>query len=176
MKEEKKLRERAEQMKDTLKQATPVQLKKGEKFLAALRQVGNVSTAAQLAGIRRALPYEWAKQSEVFKEVFDAARSLGHEVLADSLERTLTERATEGVIENVYFKGQKIGEQRRYSDVGAIVMLKSLRPHRFVEQLMAVNVSGQQISIKIASFAAVPLPLPTEADSAHIEHNEGQDQ
>ena len=79
---------------------------------------------------------------------------------ADRLERSLTERATEGVAEVVYYQGRKIGEQRRYSDTAAIVMLKSLRPHRFVEQLVGLTVSGQEISVRIASFAALPSPSP----------------
>ena len=55
------------------------------------------------------------------------------------------------------------------------MMLKSLRPHRFVEQLVGLSVSGQEISVRIASFAALPspspasLPEPVTADVASEE-------
>lgn len=149
----------------------PVQLKKGGKFLAVLRQVGNVTEAARLAKIPRNRPYDWARQSEEFAEVFAEARQEGHEVLADRLERELTKRATDGVVEAVYYKGQKIGEQRHFSDTAAIVMLKSLRPTRFVEPLMTMNVAGQQVTIKIASFASLasPAPVPPVAEPPAAE-------
>ncbi len=134
--------------------------KKRGLFLAALRELGLVSEAAQRTNISRGLPYRWSKQSEAFAEEFADAQREGHEVLADSLEHSLTERATEGVVENLYYQGRKVGEQRRYSDTAAIVMLKSLRPGRFVEQLVGVNVAGQQVVIKVASFASLPSPPP----------------
>ncbi len=142
------------------KTTTPLHLKKRTIFLAALRQVGLVVEAARLTKIERHAPYRWARQGDTFAEQFAEARQEGHEVLADRLERCLTERATEGVAETVFYQGKKIGEQRRYSDTAAIVMLKSLRPGRFVEQLVGVNVAGQQVIVKVASFASLPSPPP----------------
>ncbi len=139
---------------------SPLRLKKEAIFLEALRQVGLVAEAALLTKIERHTPYRWARASETFAAQFAEAREEGHQVLADRLERSLTQRASEGVGENVYYQGKKIGEQRRYSDTAAIVMLKSLRPHRFVEQLVGLTVSGQEISVRIASFAALPAPFP----------------
>ncbi len=142
------------------KTTAPLQLKKRAIFLDALRQVGLVVEAARLTKIERHAPYRWAQQSDTFAEQFAEARQEGHEVLADRLERSLTERATKGAVEVVYYQGKKIGQQRRYSDTAAIVMLKSLRPGRFVEQLVGVNVAGQQVIVKIASFASLPSPPP----------------
>jgi hypothetical protein len=145
--------------KQTRNMGTQGALKKREKFLALLRQVGLVTEAARLAMISRNTPYEWARKSESFAEHFAEARAEGQEVLADRLEQQLVSRATDGVSEPVFYKGQQIGEVKRYSDVAGIVMLKSLRPGRFVEQLMAVNVAGGHVQIKIASFASLPAPV-----------------
>jgi hypothetical protein len=131
-------------------------------FLEELRHCGLVCDAAAKAGISRALPYLWAKNSESFADEFQHAKQEGEQVLADTLEAALRNRATEGWSEDVYYQGKKVGSQRRYSDTAAIVMLKACRPHKYVEQLVGLNINGQAISIKIANFAA-PIeaePLP----------------
>ena len=157
--------------------ANAVQLKKREKFLTLLREIGLIKEAAQLTKIGRNLPYSWARQSETFAKQFAEAKSEGHEVLADHLEQCLTTRATEGVVDAIYYQGKKIGERRLYSDTAAIVMLKSLRPGRFVEQMIGIGVSGQQVVVNVRTFAAfqpVPAgtaPQPTVTDTAALSHN-----
>ena len=128
-----------------------------DRFLVLLRQTGLVAESARLMKVSPNLPYTWKRQSEAFKEAFAVAMSEGHETLADRLERALTTRAEEGFTQGVYYKGEKVGEQRLFSDTAAIVMLKSLRPERFIEQQVGVNVQGQQMVVKILTFSQ-PLP------------------
>jgi hypothetical protein len=135
-------------------------LKKREQFLAILKQTGNVAEAARLMKISPNLPYTWKRQSAIFTEAFGVAQAEGHETLADRLECALTTRATDGFTEAVYYQGKKIGEHRLYSDTAAIVMLKSLRPGRFVEQMIGIGVSGQQVVVNVRSFASFP-PVPS---------------
>jgi hypothetical protein len=137
-----------------------------EKFIAILRQTGNAAEASRLMKMSPNLPYTWKRQSEAFKEAFAVALAEGHEALADRLECALTTRAEEGWTEGVYYKGEKVGEQLRYSDVGAIVMLKSLRPERFIEQMVGVSVHGQQLTVKIMNFSALPAPPPLAGPGA----------
>ncbi len=157
------------------KATAPLRLKKEAIFLEALRQVGLVAGAALLTKIERHTPYRWARASEAFAAQFAEAREEGHQVLADRLERSLTQRATEGVVENVYYQGEKIGEQKRFSDVACIVMLKSLRPHRFVEQLVAVgvNVAGQKVNVEIVNYSA-GLPAPSSPALTSPREAEGE--
>jgi hypothetical protein len=140
-------------------------LKKREQFLAILKQTGNVAEASRLMKISPNLPYTWKRQSPVFTDAFAIAQAEGHEVLADRLERALTTRATDGFTEAVFYQGKKVGEHRLYSDTAAIVMLKSLRPGRFVEQMIGIGVSGQQVVVNVRSFASLP-SVPSGALSA----------
>jgi len=131
-----------------------------EQFLALLIQTGNAAEASRLMKMSPNLPYTWKRQSEAFKDAFTLALAQGHEALADRLERALTVRAEDGYTEAVFYKGEKVGEHKRYSDIAAIVMLKSLRPERFIEQQVGVSVAGQSLVVKIVNFSALPPPGP----------------
>lgn len=130
-------------------------------FLGLLRQVGNIRKVCRRMKISHNSPYKWARKDDAFAERFAEARAEGEEVVADALEAALDERAIVGCDEGVFYKGKKVASRRVYSDVAAIFRLKGLRPHKYMEQLVGVNVQGQQMVVKILNFSsALPPPNP----------------
>ena len=97
------------------------------KFLDALRQTGNVTGSAQLAGRSRAAVYQARDRSETFAKQWDEAI----EAATDSMELEARRRALSGVDEPVYYQGQVVGAVRKYSDVLLIFLLKAHRPAKF---------------------------------------------
>ena len=96
-------------------------------FLEALQQTGNVSGAAQLAGVARKTAYAAYHRSPAFAKQWDEAI----DVATDALELVARQRAALGVEEPVYYQGQIVGHIRKYSDVLLIFLLKAHRPEKF---------------------------------------------
>jgi hypothetical protein len=96
-------------------------------FLTALGEHGMVTLACQTIGIGRSTAYE-ARQSD---EQFALAWADVEELTTEKMEREAYRRAVEGVQRDVLFQGDKVGEERHYSDTLLIFMLKSRRPDRY---------------------------------------------
>jgi hypothetical protein len=103
--------------------------KKREKFLAALSETGNVSRAAQLAGIGRQTVYTHKKSDTEFSKAWDAAL----DEAADLLEEEARRRAYAGVEEPVYYQGKRVDLIRKYSDTLMIFLLKGCRPEKYAD-------------------------------------------
>lgn len=100
-------------------------------MLAALRQLGNISQAAEAAGCSRSAHYLWLRTDPRYHaEVADAM-----EEAADHLEAEARRRAVEGTEEPVYYQGKPVGAIRRYSDLLLIFLLKAARPEKFRERV-----------------------------------------
>jgi hypothetical protein len=153
----------------TPKVASPVRKKKKAAFLAALAELGLVRDAARRVGIGKTTAYDWRRASPSFSEAMDKARQQGEEHLADELEHALVKRGRDGFEKPVWYKGQKVGAERWFSDTACIFLLKGLRPHKYMEQLVGVQVGGQAVVVKIQSFSASPPPSLPSAPPALSE-------
>ncbi len=98
-------------------------------FLAALEETGSVTSAAKVVGVDRSAAYQHRASDKSFSEEWDAAVDRG----ADSLEDEARRRALEGVDEPVFYKGEKVGTVKKYSDLCLIFLLKGLRPQKWRE-------------------------------------------
>jgi len=81
--------------------------RKKEKFLRLVEDLGNITLAAQGAGVGRRTVYGWRAKDTDFAAAWDAALEIGGEALEDEARR----RAMES------------------SDTLLIFMLKALKPH-----------------------------------------------
>lgn len=104
---------------------------KKEKFLNALRKWPNVARAARLCGVSRQTVYNHRWNDEAFAAAWDEALVEG----VDRLEEEAERRGFKGVLEPVYYKGEKVGSVRRYSDTLAIFLLKAYRPEKYRENI-----------------------------------------
>ena len=96
-------------------------------FLTAFRRTGSVTGAAREAGVSRSAHYKWVEVDPEYAEQFENA----NEEMVDGLEQEARRRALEGVDEPVYYKGERVGSFRRYSDALLILLLRAKRPEQY---------------------------------------------
>ena len=99
-------------------------------FLAALAEVGNITQAAEIAGIDRKTHYIWMKNDPDYSAAYEAAM----EQAADRLEQEARRRAVEGVAKPVFYQGRQVGVVQEYSDTLLIFLLKGARPEKYAER------------------------------------------
>lgn len=115
--------------------------KKKIAFLEAFRENGSVKHSAEIAGISRITHYDWLKKDEKYATDFINAR----EDAADALEKEARRRAKDGVLEPVFYQGEKVATVRKYSDVLLIFLLKGNRPEKFKERYEHTGKGGGPI-------------------------------
>lgn len=101
-----------------------------EAFLLALEDTANVSKACKRAKLPRRSAYDWRRDDADFAAAWDTAIDRG----TDALEDEAVRRATEGTLKPVFYKGEKCGSIREYSDTLLMFMLKARRPEKFKER------------------------------------------
>ena len=80
------------------------------RFLHALSLHGNVRVAAQAVGVSAQTVYVKRRRDAVFAGLWDAA--LVH--AREQVEQVLADRAINGVTETIWFRGEAVGERRRF--------------------------------------------------------------
>jgi hypothetical protein len=101
----------------------------GKAFLTMLEETGSVTAAAKAANISRVTVYAHKRDDPDFAREWDEALDRA----ADTLEDEARRRATEGIEEAIYHKGEKVGTVRKYSDVLLMFLLKGIRPQKWRE-------------------------------------------
>jgi hypothetical protein len=118
-----------------------MQRRKKAAFLAAFAECGNVSHAADIAGIDRVTHYRWLRDAD-YKAAYEDAR----ERAADALEGEARRRAIEGVKRLRFGRGgeplidPETGQpyaEREYSDTLLIFLLKGIRPEKYRDNVRA---------------------------------------
>lgn len=133
-------------------------------FLAAYNECGNITRAAEIAGVARQTHYDWMSDDEHYAAAFASAT----EHAADRLEQEARRRAVEGVDEPVFYKGEPCGTIRKYSDTLLIFLLKGVRPEKFRDRYSA-EISGPdgapvQLDLDTASLVRKARELASKAD------------
>lgn len=116
------------------------------KFLNTLALTGNVTRAADEAGVNRRTAYEWR---EGWPE-FAAAWRDAIEQATDALEAEARRRAVEGWDEPVFHKGERTGVIRKYSDRMLEILLKGHRPAFRESRLELTGPNGAPIAQTVA--------------------------
>lgn len=124
-----------QEARDVLRNLTP----NARAFLAAFSRSGNVTAAAEEAGVTRQSHYDWMAADDVeadydgadpasepgpYRRAFEAAR----DEAADRLEMEARRRAEEGWQEPVYQGGILVGTKRKYSDRLLLALLEAHHP------------------------------------------------
>lgn len=118
-------------------------------FLKAFRATGNVSKAADMAGIRRDQHYRRLKADPLYRKAFEDAQIQSAGLIEDEMWR----RGHEGVLEPLTFQGLPTGEYIRRYDSGLLMMLaKGLMPERYRDKTVThkgeVTLSHQAKQLK----------------------------
>lgn len=101
------------------------------RFLVAFRRLGNVAQACKAAEVGRTTVYRRRQQDEEFALAWADVE----EETTDEMEREAFRRGVEGVDEPVFYKGERIGWIRNYSDTLLIFMLKARKPEKYRERV-----------------------------------------
>lgn len=102
-----------------------------KQFLAAFRKCGNITAAAEKAGLAdRRQHYRWLKSDPRYRAAFAEVEAEA----VDALELEARRRAQIGWDEPVYQGGKQVGSIRRYSDTLLIFLLKGARPEKYRER------------------------------------------
>jgi hypothetical protein len=104
---------------------------KKKSFLAAFAEVGNITRAAEIAGIARSNHYDWLKDDPDYPDLFKQA----DQQACDRLEQEARRRAVHGVDEPVFYKGDECGVVRKYSDTLLIFLLKGAMPEKYKDRV-----------------------------------------
>ena len=111
---------------------------KDEKFFATLAKLGTVGAACQAARYSRATVYRWRKEDEEFRRRWDEA----DEQYVELMEHEADRRAVKGTSRPVFYKGEKVGQVREYSDTLLMFRLKAKRPGVYREN-SSVELTGK---------------------------------
>ena len=127
-------------------------------FLAAYAECGNVTQAAEIAGIDRNTHYGWKHSDPLYAEALAAAEGQA----ADRLEQEARRRAVEGVIEPVFYKGKMVTEGegeskkpvgiRRFSDTLLIFLMKGAMPEKYKERVAAEHTGKNGGPIEVTKY------------------------
>lgn len=111
--------------------------KKKNDFLNALLKTGLRNKAAEMSGVTRQSHYLWLKTDDEYVAAYEKVSTM----LINNLEDAAYERAVNGVERTIYYKGEKIGTQKEYSDTLLALLLKANMPDKYKE-VSKVEMSG----------------------------------
>ena len=110
-------------------------------FLDRLKATGNVTLAATGAGVTRQNAYRTRSRNKAFRRSWDEAL----EQAVDLLEGEARRRAT-GISRDIYYAGEKVGEESVYSDMLLIFLLKAHRPHLYRDNVKVEHSGGMEVT------------------------------
>jgi hypothetical protein len=151
-------------------------------FLKALAETGNVSIACKVARVERSTAYDHQNEKHaMYDAAFAKAWSDALETAADILEAEARRRGFEGWDEPVFGSGGpgqgtvQVGTVRKYSDALLIVLLKSVRPHKFREHYHFQQNNQQNNNIVVNWDEFLDLArLPSSALISNGQQGNGQ--
>jgi alkanesulfonate monooxygenase SsuD/methylene tetrahydromethanopterin reductase-like flavin-dependent oxidoreductase (luciferase family) len=99
-------------------------LKKKEEWLAAHRKIGIITATCRKTKIQRSTVYFWMDNDPEFK----AAAANAEQEAVELLEAEARRRAEKGVLKPVFYKGERCGTIREYSDSLMMFIIKAKKP------------------------------------------------
>jgi len=134
------------------------------RFLAHLRETGNVRRSCEAAGVARSWVYEVREKDPAFAVEWKLAALDA----ADLIEEVVLERGVNGWDEPVWHQGEQCGEVRRYSNTLAVFLLKHANPEKYGDrtELRHSGPDGGPIQIQ----QTVDLSLLTDDELDQAEH------
>jgi hypothetical protein len=117
-------------------------------FLRKLKLTnGNVSKAAAAASISRSAAYEHRSNNADFRQAWDDVI----DQVVDEVEQELFRRGVKGWNEPVFYKGQKVGSIRKFSDSDLHLLAKAHRPEKYRERFDVNNHIDGHLDVNIAA-------------------------
>ena len=143
---------------------------KKRKVLEYMRTTGgNQAAAAAKVGVSPATINYHAKNDPAFKEALLMAKL---EAMHD-VEEQITKRGIEGVDEDVYFKGEVVGQKKVYSDTLLMERARALDPTKYGKKTsMDINAN---VTVEHKARSKLASLLGIEIEDAEYEDVTGQE-
>jgi hypothetical protein len=116
----------------------PITERRRQRFLAALRETGNVRGACIAAAVPRTNIYEHRHADEAFAKAWEEAE----QIAADRLEAEAWRRGVDGVAEPLVSAGRLVSDQdgqplfiQRYSDQLLLALLRAHKPDKYQDKI-----------------------------------------
>ena len=112
-----------------------------DQFFAALSKAPNIQAACLSSGMPPNYVYKQRMTNPDFKERFDEAWALGLIAMEDKAQ----EFAFKGIKRDVYYQGNKVGEQWEPSERLVEFYLKANKPDKYRENSMTFNMGNNSL-------------------------------
>ena len=99
-------------------------------FLEAYKECATITHAVRIAKIVRQSHYNWLAKDKEYQTAFAEAEVAATDALIAEARR----RATQGVSEPVYYKGEVVGAIQKYSDSLLMFLIKGALPEVYRER------------------------------------------
>jgi len=96
-------------------------------FIRMLSELPNITAVCKLLSISPTNVHRARKDDPKFDEAVLDSIEQGYDMIEEEARR----RAVDGVLEPVYYKGEEVGNVRKYSDALLTMLLKGYRPKKF---------------------------------------------
>ena len=110
-------------------------------FLERLKATGNITLAAAGAGVTRQNVYQTRSRNKTFRRQWDEALEQAVDLLAGEARR----RAT-GMKRDVWYAGEKVGEENVYSDALLMFLLRAHRPQLYRDNVRVEHPGGMEVT------------------------------
>lgn len=98
--------------------------KKDELFFAALAEGMTVIEALAASGYKRRTVYDWRRDDEAFRELWEGA----FDIALERMEAEADRRGIEGIEQPIYYRGVEVEHVRKFSDALLMFRIKKLDP------------------------------------------------
>jgi len=114
-------------------------------FLRQFEASGEIGPSARTAGINRDTHYHWLQTDPAYRAAYADAEQMRVEIL----EKELRRRGLVGWDEPIFWRGQKIGDRRVYSDACLIFALKGEKPNKYRERHEHMGTDGAPLTFTL---------------------------
>jgi hypothetical protein len=129
------------------------------RFLEHLARKGNVRAACLLVGASTETAYRLRRRDRVFARAWDAAIALARR----ASESVLADRAIDGVVEDIYYRGEWIGSKRKFD--ARLLLAHLARLDKLVRE--EAEADAERFDELLAAVLGEPIPADLEcADEA----------
>jgi hypothetical protein len=134
--------------------------KRTREFLKELEKTGNLQASAAHVDVSPGAIYTAARKDRRLKDAIELAR---HKA-SHAIETELRRRGIEGYEEKVFFQGEQIGTQTRYSDRLLELLAKGNMEKygKTSEMGVNINIGAENIKTKLASLLGVEIKKEEE--------------
>ena len=110
-------------------------------FIERLKATGNVTLAAAGAGVSRTHVYRARNRNKTFRRRWDEALEQAVDLLAGEARR----RAT-GFKRDIWYAGEKVGEESVYSDALLMFLLRAHLPQLYRDNVVVEHAGGMEVT------------------------------